>query len=313
MIANAESAQQDARSERDRILAYVNDCNEGVSCISASIGTGIKRSTVESILKSLVEEHAINSAWSTKGGYCMYYPCPEPKKEVITRPPQKDRLAEYERKVEAGEVPTPDPVADRAAPDRFPLEEKTNKCRFCGKVKEKYLWQHENYCKENPDHKTPPGVATKKVKEEGSKELSTPVDDGARDIARDPPGTDRQVTNEPAPFTKTSQSVLCTVCRQEVTALPWSKRGINYCSFECLERDELARKLNEKPADPLAAFAQQHRVRVGREISKLKRVERKLRRRAAAAEAMADRVHSARRTKERELRRFEKDLVKVSS
>ncbi|OPX65631.1 MAG: hypothetical protein A4E30_00302 [Methanomassiliicoccales archaeon PtaB.Bin215] len=146
-MTEAAPMPRDARSDRERVLAYVNDCNEGVSCISAAIGTGIKRSAVESILRSLVEEHAINSAWSTKGGYCMYYPCPTPKAE------KEGRLATYERKIEAGLIEAPDPEADRAAPDRFPPEERRTKCQYCGKVKEKYLTQHETFCKENPNAK----------------------------------------------------------------------------------------------------------------------------------------------------------------
>ncbi|MCE5255127.1 MAG: hypothetical protein LLG45_13155 [Actinomycetia bacterium] len=75
---------------------------------------------------------------------------------------------------------------------------------------------------------------------------------------------------------------------------------------------EIAEKtVRPKPVDPFAELVRRHRVRVGREISKLKRLERKLRRRAAAAESMADRIKVARRTKEKELDRFEREVVEV--
>ncbi|NLT36792.1 MAG: hypothetical protein GXX95_01340 [Methanomassiliicoccus sp.] len=314
MSTDPELQPQDVRSERDRVLTYVNDCNEGVSCISASIGTGIKRSAVESILKSLVEEHVINSAWNGKG-YCMYYPCPGPMKAKGVSPPaQKDRLAGYERKIDAGEIPTPDPDADRAAPDWFPLEARPkNKCQFCGKIVEKYLWQHENYCKENPDHRTPPGVATKKRKER-MEEPSTPVETMVLDIARDPPGSDQQLTEGPEPIDDTvpplsaDQKIAAVMLTAQVESNDVQEPVLSQRQTSSNDVQPLS-----KLQDPLALFAQQHRIRVGREISKLKRVERKLRRRAAAAEAMADRVHAARRTKERELRRFERELAEVGS
>lgn len=325
-MTEAESVPQDARSEMDRVLAYVNDCNEGVSCISASIGTGIRRSAVESILKSLIEEHAINSAWSTKGGYCMYYPCPEPRK-AITRPRQKDRLSAYERKLDAGEIPAPDPDLDRASPDRFPSEEKpSNKCRYCGEVKEKYLWQHENYCKENPDHKTPPGVASKRRKERTEK-TSTPVDNMVPDIALDPPGSERQLTEGPAPIDESVPPL--GECNLSVVGCQDGPRVVETVNmppeYKDLPQRPLVEEFVDRPtprpggilnvigccepkADPLALFAQQHRLRINKEIRKLRKVEGKLRRRAAAAETMADRVHAARRTKERELRRFEREM-----
>lgn len=72
--------------------------------------------------------------------------------------------------------------------------------------------------------------------------------------------------------------------------------------------------------DPLADFAQRHRHRLHQEITRLGTIERsmrkkarKLRRNADAAEAMASRVKAAKRTKERELRRFEKELTEVQA
>lgn len=447
-MTEAESIPQDARSDRDKVLAYVNDCNEGVSCISVSIGTGIKRSAVESILKSLVEEHAINSAWSTKGGYCMYYPCPEPKKEVITRPLQKDHLEGYERKIEAGEVPTPDPEADRAAPDRFPHEERPkNKCRYCSReMLAAKVRQHEPVCGSNPNRNG--GKSHKLRKEEkkriacpidgctsmplkdrgnvyahlrtyhklpleqvhtyldkmfpGEPEPSTPVDTMVPDIAPSTPGSERQVSEgvpsdtpaavmtdctddikeepkktgwglvsdgkhyemielpspvlesrlqpeEPAPIDENvpplskgsevpeeylklaEESAEITLKEIEPTPDGWRQYEVSKSVQSCeshgktgqarevtssLSKDVLLARSSPFvpcPPDPLALFAQQHRVRVGREIRKLKKVERKLRRRAAAAEAMAERVKAARKTKERELRRFEKELAEVSS
>jgi hypothetical protein len=65
-------------------------------------------------------------------------------------------------------------------------------------------------------------------------------------------------------------------------------------------------------SSPLALFAQRHRTRVDREIARLRKAERRLRRHAASAGAMAERVKAARRIKERELRRFEKELAEAT-
>lgn len=150
-----ECATQDMGDEEDRVLEFISTCPEGASYFTVTTELGIARMRAVSILERLHRDGRLSYDCKTK----MYFPVARP---TITRPLQEDRLAAYERKIEAGEIPTPDPEADRAAPDRFPKEEKKNKCQYCGKVVEKYLWQHENYCKENPDHRTPPGVAAKK-------------------------------------------------------------------------------------------------------------------------------------------------------
>lgn len=244
-------------SEEERVLAFMREQQEGASYFAVTTELGMARTRAVSILEQLHRDGKLTFDCKTK----LYFSAPE-----------RDRLAAYERRVDAGEIPAPDPELDRAAPDRFPLEERpSNKCQYCGKVVEKYLWQHENYCKENPNRKLPPGVKAERKRAGSSDAPAAVMTDRTNDIKEEPVSEPPQ-PEDPAPI------------------------------------DE-----NVLPADPLALFAQQHRLRVNKEIRKLRKVEGKLRRRAAAAVAMADRVNAARRTKERELRRFEKELGEVSS
>lgn len=391
-------------SEEERVLAFMKERQEGASYFAVTTELGMARTRTVSILEQLHRDGKLTFDCKTK----LYFLAPE-----------RDRLSAYERKLDAGEITAPDPKLDRASPDRFPPEERpSNKCRYCGEVKEKYLWQHENYCKENPDHKTPPGVTIKTARAEpetipcpmeGCRSMlrknrkaiyqhlygsthrlplpevhahldkmlgadrqrthqsgpSTPAEEKVPEIPPSTPGSERQVTEEP----ETSRSLLESVVNDpypkdpapiDDTVPPLSKeqpwpcemfggyaaplakdnpesehyehlagvsnsvqpceinstsgQGIEHTSS--LSKDVQATVTCPTPtrtADPLALFAQQHRLRINKEIRKLRKVEGKLRRRAAAAEAMADRVHAARRTKERELRRFERELAEVSS
>lgn len=329
---------QEARDEEDRILEFMRERPEGASYFAVTTELGIARTRAVSILERLHREGRLSFDCKTK----LYFSAPE-----------RDRLASYERKLDAGEITAPDPELDRASPDRFPAEDRSsNTCRHCGKVVERYLWQHENYCKENPNRKLPPGAGTEAAGDE-PETVPCPIEGCKSRLRKNRKaiyghlygtthhlplpevhsyldsilGAGRQRTPQSGPSTPADAVVpgihpSATEIERRLTEEPPIEKNsgfrINAPSIKeepvpGPEQPEDTAPIDGKvpPADPLALFAQRHRLRVNKEVRKLRKVERKLRRRAAAAVAMADRVNAARRTKERELRRFEKELGEV--
>lgn len=247
-----EAEPQDLGDEEGRVLEFIASCPEGASYFTVTTELDIARTRAVSILERLHRDGKLSFDCKTK----MYYPRPDKR---------------------------PDPAQSEALTLELKPEE-PRKCQFCGNIIEKYLWQHERFCRENPNARKPGQKAKKR------EELAEPT--GFEALTEPGP--------EPVPI--------------DDMGPPKEQSMIPECGEACIigpATVENSTSILYPAPDPLALFAQQHRLRVNKEIRKLRRVEGRLRRRAAAATAMADKVNAARRTKERELRRFEKELREV--
>lgn len=118
--------------------------------------------------------------------------------------------------------------------------------------------------------------------------VETPVDQGAAA----PPARADPINAKNKPISTGSESVAQTV---DVPEPP--------CSGDAFT-------IGPRPMT-LEEFAELHRRRLRRDIRKMKRAEKRLARRAAGALRTAGEIHEARRTKERELRRFDRELEEV--
>lgn len=278
MTADAELMLQDARDEEGRVLDFIATCPEGASYFTVTTELGIARTRAVSILERLHRDGRLSYDCKTK----MYFPRPEKGPE----PAQSVAVV-------------PEPKA-----------EEPKKCQYCGNNIEKYLWQHEQFCKENPNARKPGQKAKKKeefAEPTGFETLTepepkpVPIDDIVPPLSADQ---------------KVAAVMLAAEAERQAMEQPLKEVEPTPDGWRQFEKDgpplvDDSRGILNPAPDSLALFAQQHRVRVGREISKLKRVERKLRRRASSLENMSERVRDARQIKERELRKFEREIAEA--
>ena len=286
-------------------MDLVATCPEGASYFTVTTELGIARTRAAAVLEKLHTEGKLSFDCKTK----MYFPAPaakvQPDHEEGKNDPQEDR-----------------PVPGRV---RCPIE-------GCG-VELKGTWSNV-YVHLRKRHKLPPTQVRAYLERllPGESEPSASVE--CRYCGRKfknssgRAGHEQRCAKNPALVPKAEETPTGLEALTEVRA-----ESVPVAVMEGAPRpehwvDEVQVSTTSEPmqvmvnetgtvqydvvvADPLALFAKQHRVRVGREISKLRKVERKLRWHAASAGAMADRVRSARRIKERELRRFERDLAEA--
>ncbi|OPX65703.1 MAG: hypothetical protein A4E30_00284 [Methanomassiliicoccales archaeon PtaB.Bin215] len=273
MTADVEPQPLDAKDEENRVLEFIATCPEGASYFTVTTELGIARTRAVSILERLHRDGRLSYDCKTK----MYYPRPEKRPDL--------------------------------APSVTVVPE-SKTCQYCGNNVEKYLWQHEQFCKENPNARKPGQKAKKK------EELAEPT--GFETLTE--PAPEPVPINDIVPPLSADQKVavvmLAAEAERQAMEQPLKEIEPTLDGWQQFVKDgpplvEDSRGILNPAPDSLALFAQQHRVRVGREISKLKRVERKLRRRATSLETMAERVAAARQIKERELRKFERELMEA--
>ena len=337
-MIEASSSDQDCKSDEERILEYVNGSPEGCSIFSVVTGLQIKRTHSEFILEQLRKSGQIDYDHMTK----TYYPVPDKETKGSSDQVAKSDPLRYDRSndcrfCEASNISTAAKNKHEAHcpknPERMVRSNKGNSqpmaCRYCGEVRDtiQKCRSHETFCKMNPDRKLAPGERAKMAKDnagpppppletvaqveptemEALTELkSEDVPEPPRDHVPYPyPEMDGDVQSNSIPVPVMNGTPRPEHWGDEVQVTATNEpKNVTMVGTGTVQYSIVGAEL-------LALFARQHRTRVGREISELRKVERKLRRHAASAGAMADRVRSARRIKERELRRFERDLAEA--